>query len=180
MADIFILACFLLFCFKEHLFERGKQMQHFGYVVCFFWKSLCNEPPLREIRDSMGAIRSFWTIFRLDQNRGHCKLTLYIFFIYGMNKLTEYWTWGRCKIVGKIKSLLIDSHSAGLCNLNPLSMARACPLFLHMCAVLEMRRGRKVEISGIYYSFLMARTSWKLRKRAKGTWHFTIGSNSRN
>ena len=59
-------------------------------------------------------------------------------------------------------------------------MARACPLFLHMCAVLEMRRGRKVEISGIYYSLLMARTSWKLRKRAKGTWHFTIGSNSRN
>ena len=77
-------------------------MQHFGYVVCFFWKSRCNEPPLREIRDSMGAIRSFWTIFRLDQNRGHCKLTLYIFFIYGMNKLTEYWTWERCKIVGKI------------------------------------------------------------------------------
>ena len=163
-------------------------MQHFGYVVCFFWKSRCNEPPLREIRDSMGAIRSFWTIFRLDQNRGHCKLTLYIFFIYGMNKLTEYWTWERSKswvrsvyfVFVRIKSLLIDSHSAGLCNLNPLSMARACPLFFHMCAVLEMRRGRKVEISGIYYSFLMARTSWKLRKRAKGTWHFTIGSNSRN
>ena len=32
-------------------------MQHFGYVVYFFWKSRGNEPPLREIRDNMGAIR---------------------------------------------------------------------------------------------------------------------------
>ena len=74
-----------------------------------------------------------------------------------MNKLTEYWTWERSKswvrsvyfVFVRIKSLLIDSHSAGLCNLNPLSIARACPLFLHMCAVLEMRRGRKVDSSGI-------------------------------
>ena len=36
-------------------------------------------PPLREIRDNMGAIRSVWTIFRLDQNRGHYKLFFYIY-----------------------------------------------------------------------------------------------------
>ena len=39
-------------------------MQHFGYVVYFFWKSRCNEPPLREIRDNMRAIfRNFFGRF---------------------------------------------------------------------------------------------------------------------
>ena len=58
-------------------------MQHFGYVVYFFWKSRCNEP-LREIRDNMGAIGSFWTIFCLGQNRGHYKLQCLN--VYGMFK----------------------------------------------------------------------------------------------
>ena len=44
-------------------------MQHFGHVVNFSWKSRCNEPPLLEIRDNMGAISSLWTIFCLGQNR---------------------------------------------------------------------------------------------------------------
>ena len=70
--------------------------------------------------------------------------------------LTEHWTRARCNIVHLLQGKevrtvyfvffhtksLVDSHSAGLCNLNPLSIARACPLFLHMSAVLEMRRGR--------------------------------------
>ena len=30
------------------------------------------------------------------------------------------------------KSLLNDGHSEGLLNLNPISIARACPSFLHM------------------------------------------------
>ena len=120
-------------------------MQHFGYVVYFFCKSRCNEPPVREIRDNMGAIRSFWTIFCLGQNRGHYNLKRLNF--YGMFKLREYWTRARCNIVhllqGKevrsfyfvfvhTKSLLKDGHSARLSNLNPLSIARAGPLFLHM------------------------------------------------
>ena len=72
-------------------------MQHFGYVVYFFWKSRCNEPPMREIRDSMGAIRSFWTIFCLGQNRGYYKLQCLN--VHCMFKLSEYWTRARCNMV---------------------------------------------------------------------------------
>ena len=67
--------------------------------------------------------------------------------VYGMFKLSEYWTRVRCNVVhllqGKevrslyvvfvhTKSLLKDGHSTGLRNLNPLSIARASPLFLHV------------------------------------------------
>ena len=72
-------------------------MQHFGYVVYFFWKSRCNEPPMREIRDSMRAIRSFWTIFCLGQNRGYYNLRCLN--VHGMFKLSEYWTRARCNMV---------------------------------------------------------------------------------
>ena len=64
-----------------------------------------------------------------------------------MFKLSEYWTRVRCNIMHPLqgkevrsvyfvfvhtKSLLKDGHSTGLCNLNPLAILRACPLFLHM------------------------------------------------
>ena len=93
----------------------------------------------------MGAIRSFWTIFCLGQNRGYYNLQCLN--VYGMFKLSEYWTRARCNIMhllqGKevrsvyfvfvhTKSLLKDGHSAGLRSLNPLYTARDCPLFLHI------------------------------------------------
>ena len=115
-------------------------MQHFGYVGYFFWKSRCNEPPMREIRDNMGAIRSFWTIFCLGQNRGYYNLQC--LHVHGMFKLSEYRTPVRCNIVhllqGKevrsvyfvfvhTKSLLKDGHSVGLRNLNPLCVSIISP-----------------------------------------------------
>ena len=111
-------------------------MQHFGYVVYFFWKSRCNEPPMREIRDNMGAIRSFWTIFCLGQNRGYYKLQCLN--VHGMFKLSEYWTRARCNMVHLLQGKEVRSvyfvfvHTKSLRNLNLLSIARACPLFLHM------------------------------------------------
>ena len=71
----------------------------------------------------------------------------------GMFKFSEHWTRARCIIVyllqGKeirsvyfvfvhTKSLLKDGRSLGLRNLNPLSTARASPLFLQMSVSLKL------------------------------------------
>lgn len=72
-------------------------MQLFRYVFDYRWKSDCNRPPLCEIRDNMGAIHGFWTVFFLAQNRGHYNLPCLNF--YGKFEVDGYWTRARCNFV---------------------------------------------------------------------------------
>ena len=87
---------FFDFVLKNIGLKQESRCNILDMLSIFFWKSRCSEPPLREIRYNMGAIRSFWTIFSLGQNCSHYNLQCLN--IYDMFKLSEYCTRATCEM----------------------------------------------------------------------------------
>ena len=139
------------------LFSRGryfiKAIENLFSRVCISWykhsKGWESSRQLCKPSTKLSRILPTPLVFIL----GYANTENVFYCLNGMLKFSEHWTRARCIIVyllqGKeirsvyfvfvhTKSLRKDGRSLGLRNLNPLSTARACPLFLQMSVSLKL------------------------------------------